>query len=320
LLIGFTKDTAIAAVGLLWLTRLAVRWARRWRKRRRTAKRPVLNADEITLGFGVLGPGLLYLSFRQLQDYRPYQLHLENLASGAAWVEALGSVLVQFGAIWVLALAGAACLLRRRRPIGLVLGGVLFIGLGALHFLEDPQWIGFPRFNLLLLPPVLWLAWEGLTRLQQRNRWWAGVCALALAGVNLLSSPLDSRGGRAAWGNTPERWYDFTSCLRDIQRQSSDCTLALGNMEYHYALSLVTDRMSWRPRYSISYPPPEGMSGFPALAAMLDVAAQRSADYVIYRTESPIPLPDRAVVGSYEKVRDYPGRTGGLLLFRRSKG
>jgi hypothetical protein len=55
-----------------------------------------------------------------------------------------------------------------------------------------------------------------------------------------------------------------------------------------------------------------------ALRATLLTAVMREADFVIYRTEELLPLPDGAAIESYRKVKDYPGRVGGLMLFRRN--
>jgi hypothetical protein len=235
----------------------------------------------------------------------------------ALWSQAGTSLLLQFGAIWLPALAAALWWWRARRWFALGLAVVVGGGMAAFHFFEDPQWIGFARFNLLVLPPVLWLAWEGLGRWMARAPRYAALASVVLVILNWLLSPVDLSGGRAAWGNSPERWYDFTACLRDVGQRAPEARVLLGNFEYSYALLQVADRLGWRPPWTGESPPVRGVPPEAALERTLRQAAARGADWVIYRSEEDLELAPGRIIAGYQKQRDYPARAGRLTLFRQ---
>ena len=202
LALGFLKDTGIIAVGILWLARAVMRGTFLTR-RSEWSGRAVL--AEARVAFVTLGPGVLYLLLRSLHASRPYQPHFENFLSSEMWLQATRGVLEQFGFLWLPALAGVCLLARRRAWAQLLAAGGLFGGMGLFHLLEQPRWVGLARFNLLLLPAVLALAWEGLGALVQR-RTIAMIALLFLLAGNALMSPVDRTGQRAVWGGSGERW------------------------------------------------------------------------------------------------------------------
>ena len=316
-LLQFTKDTAIVAIAFLWLARLVWRVWRGWRRRSWSG---LAWAGEASLAGVILGPGVLYMALRTLQGTRPYLFQAENLVQIGIWWKALGGLATQFGALWCLAGLGAVCLWRGRQRAAVVLAGLLLVSISAFHFLERHEWVGLARYNLLVLPAVLFLGWEGLTWLAQRLGAWTGLVCLGLLAANLLGSPLDRHGQRADWGYSGERWYAYSACLADIRREMPEATVALGNMKFPYGIGLITARLGWESVRILQLPPAEGASDLASLAATLEQASARGADYLVYLYEKLPSLGDHARLGHYRKARDYPSRVGGLLLFRRAPG
>jgi hypothetical protein len=99
-----------------------------------------------------------------------------------------------------------------------------------------------------------------------------------------------------------------------------EATVALGNMKFPYGIGLITARLGWESVRILQLPPAEGASDLASLAATLEQASARGADYLVYRYEKLPALGDHARLGHYRKARDYPSRVGGLLLFRRAPG
>lgn len=312
LTLGFLKDTGVIAVGILWLARATVRGTLLLRRREWNV--PAVLA-EARFAFVVLGPGVLYLLLRTLHGSRPYQPHFENFLSAGCWSQATRGALEQFGFLWLPALAGAWLLAHRRAWAQLLAAGALFGGMWLFHLLEEPRWIGLARFNLVLLPAVLALAWEGLGALLHRRTVAMAALLLLLAG-NVLLSPVDRTGQRAVWGGSGERWYDYTDCLADLRKLKPDARLAIANVAHSYGIGMTLQRLDWwteATNLPVSHP-----DDAPAtLRSSLEMADKGGFTFVIFRWEGEPPIaPDYQQAG-FVRWRDYRSRGGTLTVFAR---
>lgn len=315
LAVGFLKDTGIIAVGLLWLARAVVRGA--FLTRRGEWSCAALLA-EARVAFVTLGPGVLYLLLRAMHGSRPYQPHLENFVATEVWAQATRGVLEQFGFLWLPALAGVWLLVRRRAWLQLTAAGVLFGGMWLFHLVEEPRWVGLARFNLLLLPAVLVLAWEGLGALLQR-RTTALVALLLLLAGNAWLSPVDRAGQRAIWGGSGERWYDYTDCLEHLRKLKPDARLAIANLSHSYGIGMTLQRLDWWA--DLANLPVANPHDAPAtLRAALELAARGNLDFVIFRWDGTPPIATDHQHAGYVRLRDFPSRGGTLTVFARGPG
>jgi hypothetical protein len=314
LALGFLKDTGIIAVGMLWLARAIVRGT--FLTRRNQWSVPALLA-EARVAFVTLGPGVLYLLLRSLHGSRPYQPHFENFLSDTVWMQAARGAAEQFGILWLPALLGVWLLVRRRAWAQLLVAGTLFAGMWLFHLLEAPRWVGLARFNLLLLPAVLVLAWEGLGALLARRTTALVVMLLLLAG-NTLLSPVDRTGQRAIWGGSDERWYDYTDCLSDLRKLKPDALFALANVAHSYGIGMTLQRLDWWVQPA-NLPVAHPDNTLATLHAALQLASKGSFDFVIFRWDGrPMVAPDFQH-GDYRRLSDYPSRGGTLTVFARTQ-
>ncbi|GEM_PF-988623 len=314
ILLPFMKDTAIVAVVLLWLGReVALRWplGAECPERRRVRWR-----DTLWLAFALLLPGILYLVVRIVAGARPYAFHPENILSAALWMKSGSSLAIQFGVLWVVAIAGLVAQLRSGERGRAFLASLLFLGLWAFHFLEDPSWIGFARFHLMLLPPVLVYAWEGLTRLARgRTLMAAGVVAMVLVG-NALLTPVTQTGERDPWGGSGEYWYPYAQVFRDIRSVDPQANLLLTNMPVAYGVRVPLMHIGWDPPINQIRPTP-GETRLERLHSSLRIAQQVGATWVIVRNGGKLDVPPRYRHGPYVKVDEYPAHVGSLVVFAR---
>lgn len=315
LALGFLKDTGIIAVGMLWLARAAVRGTLLTRRREWSLHALLAEAR---VAFVTLGPGVLYLVLRAMHGSRPYQPHFGNFLSSEVWFQAVRSGVEQFGFLWLPALAGAWLLARRRAWPQLLAASTLFGGMGFFHLVEEPRWVGLARFNLLLLPAVLALAWEGLGALLHR-RTAAMMALLSLLAGNALLSPVDRTGQRAVWGGSGERWYDYSDCLVELRKLKPDARLAIANVAHSYGIGMTLQRLDWWADLA-NLPVANPNDALATLQAALKLAAKGEFDFVIFRWETPPPIaPDHQHAG-YVRLRDYPSRGGTLTVFARRAG
>lgn len=312
LTLGFLKETGVVAVGILWLARAATRGLF---LRRRGKLNVAAVFAEARVAFVVLGPGLLYLALRALHGSRPYQPHFGNLLDAALWLRAGGAVLEQFGALWLPALAGAVLLARRGGGARLLAAGALFGGMWLFHLVEEPRWVGLARFNLLLLPAVLALAWTGLGALLPR-RTLALAALLGLLAGNAALSPVDRTGQRAVWGGSGERWYAFTDCLVEMRKRQPDARFALANTAHIYGIGMTQQRINW-PADAVNLPVADPADALVTLRAALEMAGRGNIDFVIFRWDAaPEVAPDHRHAG-YARAFDVPSRGGTLTVFAR---
>ncbi|MEN9576167.1 MAG: hypothetical protein RL514_4022 [Verrucomicrobiota bacterium] len=312
LALGFLKDTGIIALGLLWLARAVVRAT--FLTRRNDWSFQALRA-EAQVALVTLGPGVLYLLLRALHGSRPYQPHFENFVSVACWWQATRGVLEQFGCLWLPALAGAGLLVRRRAWPRLLVASTLFGGMWFFHLLEEPRWVGLARFNLLLLPAVLALAWEGLAALPPHRNLAMTTLLLLLAG-NALLSPVNRAGQRAVWGGSGERWYDYSDCVADLRKLKPDARFAIANAAHAYPISMTLQRLDWWTTPA-NLPVANPNDATATLRAALSLAAKGNFDFVIFRWEGTPAVPLDYQQAGYVGLREYPSRGGTLMVFVR---
>lgn len=312
LALGFLKDTGIIAVGFLWLARVAVRTT--LLIRRREASFATLLA-EARVGFVALGPGTIYLLLRASHGSRPYQPHFENILFTHCWSQAVGRIIEQFGLLWLPALVGVWLLVRRRAwPQGLAIS-TLFGGMWFFHLLEEPRWIGLARFNLLLLPAVLVLAWEGLAPLLRHRTIALGALLVLLAG-NAAFSPVDRTGHRLVWGGSGERWYDFTDCLANLRKLKPDARLAVANNTHSYGIGMTLQRLDWWV-VTDNLPVADPNDALATLRAALNQTGKTPYDFVIFRWDGVPPIAPDYQQSGYARLRDYASPGGTLTVFAR---
>ncbi len=315
-LLGFMKETVLPGL-VVWL---AVRGGYQWCRRRRVSIRePVWSVafGELIVWCCALAPALLYLWIRSEFEPRAYAGQWSNICNLSLWSSNAGHLLRQFGLITVLAVAGGFVAWRagRRAVIWLAVG--MYVGMQAFLLGDKVELVGLARFNLLLLPPVIVLAWEALTHLFRRD-WRLGLTATSLLLIgNFLMSPVDRTGQRSPWGPYSEHWYPYRTCLADVRDTRPDSLIMLGNMPIDYGHTVVTTQLGWSPRVR-HVRPFAGLTDAANLERTLAEATRARADVVIYRTdENPagVDCPDGH---GFAVAQTYPAKVGGLILFVRS--
>jgi len=176
--------------------------------------------------------------------------------------------------------------------------------------------VGLARFNLLLLPAVLALAWTGLSPLLA-YRLPAMAVLLGLLAGNAALSPVDAAGQRAVWGGSGERWYAYTDCLIELRRRKPDARFALANTAHTYGIGMTQQRIDWWVD-AANLPVADPANALVTLRASLEQAGRGNFDFVIFRWEAaPGVAPDFRHAG-FERVFDVPARGGTLTVFARA--
>lgn len=313
--LGFTKETAFPWLLIYACFRSAL-WIRSVVSEPTSRNGTLLRLlrGEVTALFCVLGPAFLYAGIRFTLGGRPYGANFGNAVNLGLWLEMASSLIVQTGFVLVVAVIGLALLWKRRRLAPLFLSIAFFIGMAVFLICDDSQYVGLARFNLLLLPPILFWAWEGFNWVMKSSPVASLVLCFGVFFSNFTLSPVDFRGEREIWGMSGERWYRFEECFDTVLAMDSKAKVLMGNMPVNYCTSIAGNRRRWgltcKQIYYADYD-----FGTEVLAT-LSYAREKKFDVVIFRLNDSFsgPIP---IVPGWKLVKVFPSKHGTLLLFRK---
>ena len=296
----------------------------------------------LRLGVMVLAPLAVYLYFRgqgpSVQyDYAFDVTNFAELKLYAVFVRALWE---QFGVLLVIAGYGLWCAVRSRPRLALFCVTVLigyflfFCGNASRRVRVDGSvlagYLGYSRFMLYLLPPLLALAWAGMSHLLDRRRGWVlAIAVLWLAG-NVWMSPLRLDGSRVkGWGDyvidTQDHQYPYDALYGWLgdQLDGQAATMAVVGRRYRYDIGDGMYAARYALKVAIRAEPLEASAklrvGEPVgppgtLERAFERAIQRQPDYVVVHEPVWGPQwPAPVNVGGYLLLRTF--EFGGLRLF-----
>ncbi len=198
-LAGMIKETAITVVVAFLFVRLILSAISVFR-RTMALKRYVL---ELLHAIFVVLPLGIYLWYRSIAHVwrvlAPEPNHFFDPEMYAIFARAL---MQQFDVCLYIAITGLIVLIVRKRFVTVsVCLCSLALELG-FHMLDEKQYVGFSRWNLMLIPALL-VCLETIVRpIFERRRTAGSAALLCAAAINVMHSPLHLEGSRKSyWGN-----------------------------------------------------------------------------------------------------------------------
>ncbi len=342
-IIPFLKETAIvfcvavmgyaAWVGLVELAKRRIGWrALLWRYLR--------------LGVVLLLPMVIYIYFREQGPAvrSPYGFHLPNFTEPALYRILVTSLWEQCGLLLVFSAIGLIHAWRRRPRQAvfclIVLIGyfLFFYGSASKRVLVSgvslPGYLGYARFTLYMVPPLLALAWHGIVLLSKRRRALIGAALAVWLAGNIWMSPLRLDGTRiAGWGDHlidtqghhypyPQLYGWFAETLGEQQ-----ASVAVVGRRYRYDIG---DSMYVR-RFGLnlditSYPIDgfaklqvhEPLMSLPELEQEFQKAARLEPNYIVIHQPAWGPQwHDPPTLGRYEFAEKFSRAGHDLIIYRR---
>ena len=258
LLIGYVKETGLPFLAVFVGLRIVVAAGIHWRRRpARWGSWLKLAGRETAAAFCVLCPFALCMAYRRVAGvWRTSALQWRQLADPALYRYLLHSYAVQFSPLLVLAAAGLVLLMWRRqyRIAGFLV--MAFCADAAFHLVDYSAFVGYSRFNLFLLPPLIAAASFFAAHLARRGgaggRWktrgliLAGVLTAALA-VNFRLSPVYLDGTKVPhWGNdlcdTSEHYYPYRAALSWVNDHARGRKVLIAGLNWAYSKEVYLDR------------------------------------------------------------------------------
>ena len=264
-LMGFVKETVIVFLLCFLVCRTVISWQSLIKKTNKRLTDKIKNylMNELPIFFCILYPYMLYMAFRayltDIRSYtRTYSPNISNLLNPNLYKITGRSFIEQFGIFLPFFFWGLFLLLKRKDYLVVTFTLLLFIGVSFFYGIdsESQGFIGYSRFNLFVLPPLLV---GSVAAINQISKWGktasAAVACLAIV-ANLAISPVNFDGTKKPnWGNylidTSEHYYPYDQALLWLKNNHGSQRILFSEMYYQYYLSFYFAKFNWHPTYTI---------------------------------------------------------------------
>ncbi len=211
---GFLKETYLPVIAALILLRAVFLFIGH-RAFRLTSVR-----EFVLFAFGTAFPLGYYVVIRKFiaDDPRGYKPFWENVFNGDLYLHFALNLWQQYGILLVIALAGVGFMISRKLYKSVFAHLVVFAAVVLFYLLDYAANFGYSRFNLLLLPTLLYFAYQSiLGGVQWKNYIPVMVAVVWLMG-NLFLTPFNLDGSRKPlWSSNSmdilERSFPYRSAI-----------------------------------------------------------------------------------------------------------
>jgi len=300
-LIGFIKETTLPFLACYLVVRWMMQFVRYYKDRGRNWQNSdngnaagnwlrslVLQlSKEFSIAFSVLFPIFLYLFFRSnFVSTRSYNFHLANLLEPRVYSTFMISLIDQFGLFLLGFFIGMVFLLYKREYVKPFFLSAIFLGYFVFFTVDEWTYIGYSRFNLYVLPPVLVASCALLSPLIKRSRAVSiGLASTAIV-AGLLLSPMNWDGTKKSlwdsyYSDNSEKYYPYREAIAWLKDNHPDQRVLFANLSSHYPYFFYFEKYNWHPGFE-DLPYQDYQNDTQALEAALTIAEDRSQSLVLY--------------------------------------
>lgn len=288
ILIGFIKETTVPFLLCFVAIRLIVQ-LQSWSKRSIKDKTLVsLLAREIGITFSVLLPAFFYLYFRAtIIPTRRFSPQILNLFDPTIYPLIIQSFVDQFGLFLFFFIGGCILLLRNQECDSLVCYLAMIVSTLAFHILDSKEYIGYSRFNLLILPPILAGSIKFVKWATKEKQSLGVILVFAAIGINLLLSPINLDGVKEPyWGNyindTSEHYYPYQDALLWLKNSQTNQRILFTGLDFYYPFQFYWNKLAWKPKRASIVSEDIGSEQL-TISSILKTAESENYDIVVYR-------------------------------------
>ena len=335
ILLGFIKETTLPFI-LMFLAYRSIYLLLEFFKIRGNDKKAIKNNEpikknhflkkltgEFTVVAATLIPILYYIILRNtFSPSRGFSLHFENLLHPIDYLVLGQSFIEEFGLFIFLFLGGCYLLLKDRKILKPAFYIFLVIGYALFYMLDEERYIGYSRFNLFFLPPILAGSYYFIRNTIQKSKPAAyGLVVLVLLS-SILLSPIQRDGTKKPyWGdylfNTSEHYYPTDQALYWLRNTHSDSSLLITGLYNYYPFRYYFDKYDWQPpHFNIMYSDIENQDDALNLNAALVEAQDQNYDMVLFFRlgESTPPIPEGSI---YHLEGSFSNQSHTLLIYKK---
>jgi len=205
LLLSFLKEAALIFLLVIVIVRLIYQY----KKYYSSSHKFIILLSEIRVGVMILSPIIIYLTFRSLfSDVRPYGGQVKNIFEINYYRVIIQSILDQIGFLFILSVLGFLLLIYRKKYLFAAVISALIICYLWFFLADGSDYIGYSRWNLYLLPMILYTSVFLITSLKNK---YILVLSIILLFSNLYLSPIKIDGVRLGnWGSPKIDMAEYT--------------------------------------------------------------------------------------------------------------
>lgn len=282
---GFVKETALLVLFPFVACRLLIRFVRA-RKAKTGIGRRFLS-DELKIVFCALLPVIVYVAYRAhfnvSRTFSPGVAHLLNpdpyFAVIRAWVE-------QFGGFSPLFIAGSVLAAYRKKFELLFFSWAMILAVTVFMILDNPEYSGYSRFNLFVVPPILIVSTECFSFF--RKKIVLALILVCLIASDIALSPIHPDGAKKPlWGNylcdTSEHYYPYEKTLKWLEKNHGEKRHFFTGMNYPYSIGLkfYFYKLEWFPDHILRKTDPNKSADI-GFADMFEQAVLENCDVIVY--------------------------------------
>lgn len=263
-LVGFLKETTLPFLICFLIFRTVSIMKKRYPQLRRKPKSQVVASfeqrkvnlkwmvEEFAVYFILLMPILYYLIFRTPFVHRSYQFTISNLFDPVIYPVIFRALFDQFGAWILLFFVGCILLIKKIHFTGFYFYLCLLFGYILFFALDQKNLIGYSRFFLFLLPPLL-AASRVIARHLLTNAKRINYAVLAiLISTSLILSPIQKDGTKLPyWENyQAEHYYPVDDAILWMKEKGTSKSVLFSGLGYIYFVEFYFNKYDWHPYQS----------------------------------------------------------------------
>lgn len=272
--------------------------------------------------FLLLTPILYFFAVQNKDVARGFHLSISNLLDPEIYIVYLRALFEQFGLLILLFLGGLINTLHKRAYPSFLFFVFLFIGYSLFFMIDEKIYIGYSRFNLFLLPPVIAVSTLLLKSIISSRKWLAFVVISAGILSALLLSPIQRDGTKTPyWGNylfdTSEHYYPMDSAISWLSENEPEENLLISGLYYQYFIKFYFNKYNWHPDpYEILLIEKGSLDDQENLETALSKADEEGFDKVLFFVMGES-LPEAPPGSDFHQEAVFLNLSHELLLFSR---
>ena len=279
---------------------------------------------ELSFIFVALLPNVYYFVYRKFFPVsRSYRMDWTNLFNNFSdYIVIVQSWVEQFGLFLILFIAGCIMLIKQKKFSTAFLYMALFFGYSVFFHLDQEQYLGYSRFNLMLLPPLLAGAAVFIKSVVLRSRTYSALLAVLVIASSLLLSPIQRDGTKVPyWGNhltdTSEHYFPVEETILYIMEgPNPNGSTLLAGVKYGYSYPFYQQKLDWQPEKVNVYITSKEFNDATNLNKALIHAEQEGYVFIIFFVQGKAP-PQLPSDSHFSELNTFSNMGHTIVLYAR---